>query len=117
MKKTGFTLLEVIITVVIIGILAAIAAPNYQNVMNDTSRKDATTNLLLLYTAQQIYFAEWEAYRSDAGAPALNNSLNIGIIPGSPVVYNCNATLNECTAFGGFGTLTIELDNPVPHVY
>ena len=46
-KKTkGFTLMEVMITVVIVGILAAIAIPNYEEYARRAKRADGTASLL-----------------------------------------------------------------------
>ncbi|MFN3235232.1 MAG: type IV pilin protein [Gammaproteobacteria bacterium] len=45
MKQNGFTLMELLITLVIIGVLVVIAIPTYQSYMHDAARKRAELNL------------------------------------------------------------------------
>lgn len=58
----GFTLLEMLITIIIIGILAAIAIPNYQAQVQKTRRSDARIGLV--ETAQKLErcFAQFGSY-------------------------------------------------------
>jgi type IV pilus assembly protein PilE len=51
-REHGVTLIELMIVVVIIGILAAIAYPSYQNQVRDSRRADGKA--ALLQTAQQL---------------------------------------------------------------
>lgn len=54
--KTGFTLIEMMIVVAIIGILAAIAMPSYTNYVIRASRSAAQTELLELASTQEKIF-------------------------------------------------------------
>jgi len=61
--KKGFTLIELMIVVAIIGILAAIAIPNFLRFQAKSKQSEAKTNLGGIFTAQTSYFAETNAYQ------------------------------------------------------
>lgn len=58
----GFTLMEVMIAVVIVGILASIAYPAYQNHMYRTRRADGQAALMNLATYMEHYYTENNTY-------------------------------------------------------
>ena len=61
----GFSLMEVMIVVVIIGILAALAYPNLEKYLKRAHQTEAKTNLSAIYTAQKIYFTLHQSYTKD----------------------------------------------------
>jgi type IV pilus assembly protein PilA len=60
--KKGFTLIELMIVVAIIGILAAIAIPNFMRFQAKSRQSEAKTNLGGVFTAQTAYFAEYNQF-------------------------------------------------------
>jgi type IV pilus assembly protein PilA len=60
--KKGFTLIELMIVVAIIGILAAIAIPNFLKFQAKSKQSEAKTNLKGVYTAETGYFGESNSY-------------------------------------------------------
>jgi len=63
-SKKGFTLIELMIVVAIIGILAAIAIPNFLRFQAKSKQSEAKTNLGGIFTAQTAYLSEWNRYGS-----------------------------------------------------
>lgn len=65
-KKTlGFTLMELMITVAIIGILAGIAYPSYTEFVLRSNRSEAQRELMRYASLQEQVFVDTRAYASD----------------------------------------------------
>ena len=72
-EKKGFTLIELMIVVAIIGILAAIAIPNFLRFQARAKQSEAKQNLGAIYTAYVSYFSDYNIYPKDAGTACGTN--------------------------------------------
>ena len=75
----GFTLIEMLIVVVIIGILASVAIPSYNQFLQDGRRAEGQSALLDLAARQEQFFLENRTYTNNLanlGLPAPFNTEN-----------------------------------------
>ncbi len=63
----GFTLIELMIVIAIIGILAAIAIPNFVSYRQRSYNSAAQSDLKNAMTTQEAYFVDEARYSSDSG--------------------------------------------------
>lgn len=88
--QKGFTLIELMIVVAIIGILAAIAIPNFLRFQLKAKSSEGKVNIAAIRTAEESYLAEFGVYVAGTASPTMAD-------PGpTKVAWNDN---------GGFNTL------------
>lgn len=70
-KNVGFTLIELMIVIAIIGILAAIAYPSYQGALRDSRRGVAQADLVELAGFMERYYTTQGSYNNPLSPPVL----------------------------------------------
>ncbi len=117
-KIKGFSLLELMTVVAIIGIIAAFAVPSYSNHLKKARRTDAQGNLLSFANAMERYFTENNTYLgaavggADTGAPAATIYASQSPANGSNKYYDLRIT----SATGVSYTLVAIPSNTGPQV-
>jgi type IV pilus assembly protein PilE len=113
MKKNGFTLVELMIAVAIVGILAAIAIPSYAAYVKRANRTDATRSLSVTAQALERCYSQNFTYAGCAvvGPPTASSqgyyTITVNVVAGPPESYNMSAvpavapqtTDNACVSF------------------
>lgn len=61
-KQDGFTLVELMVVVAIIGLLSAVAIPNFKKYQAKAKVSEAKLQLSAAYTAQQAFFSDFNMY-------------------------------------------------------
>lgn len=95
--KRGFTLVELMIVVAIIGILAAIAIPNFMRFQARSKQSEAKTNLKAVFTGQKARFGERDSYALNLG--------DIGFSPERGNRYSYDLGTSATGATAGIATL------------
>jgi len=65
LKQKGFTLMELMIVIAIIGILVSVAYPSYQDHVRKTNRSDCHAALLQVSDLQERYYLQKNTYAPD----------------------------------------------------
>lgn len=103
-KQKGFTLIELMIVVAIIGILAAIAIPNFMNYQCKAKQSEAKSNLGNIRTAEEAYYAEYDTYSNNTG------EIGFGLQGDERYAYSISANSTTFTAVARTDTLNNHTD-------
>jgi len=110
--RSGFTLVEIMIVVVIIGLLAAMAIPGFQKVRNSSQDKSVLNNARQLAAAADQYMMEFGVsaapYGSLVGPTNYVKNLNLVANETYPTNYTQGVTITV-TGIAGARTLTYGL--------
>ncbi|RTL19816.1 MAG: prepilin-type N-terminal cleavage/methylation domain-containing protein [Burkholderiales bacterium] len=90
----GFTLIEVMITVAIVAILAAVALPQYRDYVTRSRLADASTGLSTVRAQMERYFQDNRTYADTGNFVSPCNNPNASALTFGSFVISCTGTLN-----------------------
>ena len=98
--KQGFTLIELLVVVLIIGILSAVALPQYQTAVERSRAAEALTQMAAIADSMERYHAQHDAW------PGTNsfNSLDVDIPTGNCSTSGQRGGKYFCVGFGSDGS-------------
>jgi prepilin-type N-terminal cleavage/methylation domain-containing protein len=118
--KKAFTLTELLITVIIIGVISAFAIPNYTKTVNKARAKDAVYNLNLIREAVRLYAVREGSYPAAAlNISTINTTFQTNVMEQEGNVYTCDdVNTYSCWATNAAGwQLSFRLNNNNGLVY
>ena len=104
-KAAGFTLIELMIVVVVIGILAAIGFPSYQDYVRRGHRSSAEQLIMEIASKQSQYILDARTYTDIIGAGT--NGLNIA----NRDTWTCTTTSTQPQCSNSYYQLKVTVDN------
>lgn len=101
-RQDGFTLVELMVVVAIIGLLSAVAVPNFKKYQAKSKMSEAKLQLSALYTAESSFYSDYNIYHNcltymgfDPGPESANRYYAVG--------FNTAATTNGSATTGAYG--------------
>lgn len=97
-NQAGFSLVELMVVVAIIGILAAMSVGGVSKQIAKARQSEAKTNLAALYTSEAVFKAEYNIYTTDFAVMGLKYEGNIRYATG----FNANTVPIATAALNGY---------------
>ena len=107
-SRAGFTLLEVMIALAVVGVLAAIAIPLLTSYQLRSKSAEAKTNLAAIRVLEESFYSEHQTYRSANAEPAaipgtvaaafddVNSDFGpLGFVPQGQVYFSYGVTVSD----------------------
>ena len=111
-NKKAFTMMELLVSIVIVGVMAGLAIPAYFRTVEESRHNEAITNLNIIHMGEKIYHLNYATYIAGASIAALDASLQtdmaatfyttVSVTIAGPNSYT--ATLTRNNVAGGAGS-------------
>ncbi len=116
-KLSGFTLIELMVSVIIVGILVALVVPSYMDTREKAHDREAISSLMLIRAANKQYRSKFEHFFPYTGTLTMgdiNNNLQLDLI-GDNWAYTVAGTGTAYTARAQRGGRTWSITESTPN--
>ena len=109
-NANGFSIIELLVVVAIIGILTVVAIPAYFNHVNRTRQSNAVQKLIDMKTAQEKYYALYDRYAPSETNANYSSMLSFALADTEYYTFTTNGSTNTFTAQIGGNNVSLNND-------
>ena len=106
--ESGFSLTELLVVIVIIGVLAALAIPKFLSVITKAKSTEAKLMLKQIYNLQESFYLEKDVYSKELGV--LGFQTEKLVTEGGPARYKIEIPEASATEFIASATAVVDFD-------
>ena len=108
MKEDGFSLTEILVVIVIIGILVLLAMPKFTSVIGQAKKTEAKLMLKQLHTLQQTYYYANDRFADDLTAIGFDQERLVS--DGGKARYRIEVVTADHQQYTGRATAVVDFD-------
>lgn len=117
-SNQGLTMMEIVIVIVMVGILAAFALPNYGRSIQKSDERAAVANLAAIKAGVRMWLANSNNTQINnwGNLATINNELGLAVID-NKLNYACFSANNRCSATHPGAGWSVEFDDTLTTIH